>query len=130
MTAIAHKSMFVPLRRARATRRFSLVRGVQLLDRIFRRDHVRLRNISAGGFSADGSSGVTVGEAVWIELPGIGPVQSEVKWTEEDRFGASFVETDCLRLRFINGLPKATPVPRPAHPAPLRAAAAAPALLR
>jgi hypothetical protein len=32
-------------------------------------------------------------------------VQSEVRWSDNENFGASFVDSDCLRLRFLNGLP-------------------------
>jgi hypothetical protein len=66
---------------------------------------VRLINISAGGFHAAGGVDVRIGDLVWIDLPGLGYVRSQVRWRQDDLFGGAFLATSDLRLRFINGLP-------------------------
>ena len=74
------------------------------LDRLSQKAKLRLINISAGGFEAVASD-QRVGDPLWLDLPGIGFVRCQVRWRERDRFGAAFVDTEHLRLRFINGLP-------------------------
>lgn len=79
----------------------------RVLNRFFRGARVRLVNLSAGGFLAAGGEGMRAGDLIWIDLPGLGFVRSQVRWRDQDRFGGAFLDTRDLRLRFINGLPGA-----------------------
>jgi hypothetical protein len=101
----AQRATLVPAYVERGEERRVLSSGVRLIDRFFRGTRIKLVNLSSGGFSADGAGMLKRGDVVWINLPGIGPIRSQVRWRLEDRFGAAFLAVDDLRLRFINGLP-------------------------
>jgi len=75
---------------------------------------VRVRNLSSGGLMAEHSGRAEVGDAVEIELRGIGPVAGKVVWMAEGRLGIAFNrEIDPMLAR----KPVATP---PRVPAPAR----------
>jgi hypothetical protein len=103
----ARRETFVPAYIERGGRRRDHSSSVRLLNRFFRGSKIKLVNLSSGGFSADRAGALDRGDVVWINLPGIGLVRSQVRWRVEDRFGAAFLSTEDLRLRFINGLPAA-----------------------
>ena len=72
---------------------------------------VRVRNLSPGGLMAEFSDHVAIGEAVKIEVRGIGWVKGRVAWVAEGRLGIAFdVEIDPLRARKPVAM---TTVPRP-----------------
>lgn len=102
----AERGMLIPAYVERRERRHALAGGLRLLDRFFRGSRITLLNLSSGGFSADGAGMLKRGDVVWISLPGIGLVRSQVRWRLENRFGAAFLAAQDLRLRFINGLPR------------------------
>lgn len=51
---------------------------------------VRVRNVSSGGLMAQASVGYRVGDAVEVELDGIGRVKGSVAWAEAGRIGIAF----------------------------------------
>lgn len=106
MSDAAQRQTFVPAFAERGEIRRTLSEPLRLLDRFFRGSRIRLINLSSGGFSAEGAGMLKRGDLVWINLPGIGLVRSQVRWRLENRFGAAFLVVDDLRLRFINGLPR------------------------
>lgn len=106
MSDAAQRQTFVPAFVERSEVRRTLSENLRVLDRFFRGSRIKLINLSSGGFSAEGAGFLKRGDLVWINLPGIGLVRSQVRWRLEDRFGAAFLVIDDLRLRFINGLPR------------------------
>ena len=53
---------------------------------------VRIRDVSTEGFMAECPDPVRIGSYVAIEVPGIGPVQAQVRWQLADRMGGQFVD--------------------------------------
>lgn len=51
---------------------------------------VRVRNLSAGGLMAELSDVLDIGEAVEIEVRGVGVVPGRVAWSTEGRVGIAF----------------------------------------
>lgn len=104
MKALVRRPSAAPATQVRGHRRAS-DRRVQVLDGFFRSRTVELVNVSSGGFSARGDDTLSKGDLIWVELPGLGLVRSQVRWRVEDVFGAQFA-ADQMRFRFINGLPR------------------------
>ena len=107
MNAIPERGVFVPAHVERRASRVATVKPSRILDRFFRGSGVRVVNLSSGGFSAVGAGSLKKGDVIWINLPGLGMIRSQVRWRIEDMFGAAFLMGDDLRLRFLNGLPGA-----------------------
>jgi hypothetical protein len=97
-------SYLVPAQVERDGARHPLSGNARLMNPSFKGSKIRLVNLSARGFSAEGAGSVKRGDLVWITLPGLGMVRSQVRWRRADQFGAAFLDTGDLRLRFINGL--------------------------
>ncbi|WP_326524110.1 PilZ domain-containing protein [Sphingomonas sp.] len=78
---------------------------------------VRVRNLSPGGLMAEYSGRASIGDAVEVEVRGIGAIAGQVAWITEGRLGIAFeTEVDPLRAR----KPVAVP-PRPQPPKRKRA---------
>ena len=61
---------------------------------------LRVRNLSGGGLMADRADALSQGEAVTVELRGIGSVGAEVVWIAAGRMGLAFVrEVDTALAR-------------------------------
>lgn len=103
MYAFAGSGRIVPVLADRRARRVALSAPVGFLDRFLRGGSIRLLNLSSGGFSGEGAGDLAPDDIVWIELPGLGLIRSQVRWRIENNFGAVFLAND-LRLRFLNGL--------------------------
>lgn len=59
---------------------------------------VRIRDVSPLGFMAECGEHVAIGSFVSIDVPGIGPVQAQVRWQIGGRMGGKFqdpVSLDC-----------------------------------
>jgi hypothetical protein len=107
MNAIPERGIFVPALVERSAVREAVVKPSRVLDRFFKGKGVRIVNLSSGGFSAEGAGSLRKGDIIWINLPGLGLLRSQVRWRVEDRFGAAFMNDGGLRVRFLNGLPGA-----------------------
>ena len=74
------------------------------------RTEIRLRNISLMGALVETDQAVTPGQAMTIDIVGVGPVVGTVKWAQAGRFGVQFNEQfDLVRLApkaVSNGQPK------------------------
>ena len=74
------------------------------------RTEIRLRNISLMGALVETDQAVTPGQAMTIDIVGVGPVVGTVKWAQAGRFGVQFNEQfDLARLApkaVSNGQPK------------------------
>ena len=53
---------------------------------------VRVRNLSAGGMMAETDLRVLPGTRVTVELKNVSPVEGNVAWVQEQRFGVAFAE--------------------------------------
>ncbi|HET9428374.1 MAG TPA: hypothetical protein VFO69_08460 [Allosphingosinicella sp.] len=53
---------------------------------------VTVRNVSALGFMAECSEPVRIGSYVSLDIPGIGPVNAQVRWQIGVRMGGMFVD--------------------------------------
>ncbi len=60
---------------------------------------IRLRNISAMGALVECSEMVAPGQAMTIDIVGVGPVVGTVRWSQAGKFGVQFTEHfDLARL--------------------------------
>jgi hypothetical protein len=53
---------------------------------------VKVRNVSAAGFMAECAAPVRIGSYVSLDIPGIGPVQAQVRWQIGIRMGGMFLD--------------------------------------
>jgi hypothetical protein len=53
---------------------------------------VRVRNVSAAGFMAECASPVRIGSYVSLEIPGIGPVEAQIRWQIGHKMGGMFLD--------------------------------------
>ena len=51
---------------------------------------IHIRNISSGGFMAVSAEGLTEGARFGVSIPGRGIVRAEVRWADDEMFGARF----------------------------------------
>lgn len=51
-----------------------------------------VRDVSAAGFMAECAEPVTIGSYVSLDVPGIGPVQAQVRWQIGPRMGGMFLD--------------------------------------
>jgi hypothetical protein len=71
-----------------------------------------VRNVSTSGFMADCPEPVRIGCSVWLEVPGLGAVEAQVRWQIGGRMGGMF--TDPISLEHCQW---AVPLPEPQEPA-------------
>lgn len=53
---------------------------------------IKVRNVSSAGFMAECAEPVMIGSYVSLDLPGIGPVQAQVRWQIGARMGGMFLD--------------------------------------
>jgi len=53
---------------------------------------VKVRNVSTAGFMAECSAPVRIGSYVSLDIPGIGPVQAQVRWQIGVKMGGMFLD--------------------------------------
>jgi hypothetical protein len=53
---------------------------------------VRVRNVSTAGFMAECAEPVRIGSYVMLDIPGIGPVEAQVRWQIGVRMGGMFMD--------------------------------------
>ena len=53
---------------------------------------VKVRNVSTAGFMAECSAPVRIGSYVSLVIPGVGPVQAQVRWQIGLRMGGMFLD--------------------------------------
>lgn len=53
---------------------------------------VKVRNVSARGFMAECHEPVRIGSYVSLDVPGIGPVQAQVRWQIGAKMGGMFLD--------------------------------------
>jgi len=53
---------------------------------------IRVRNLSSAGFMAECAEPVRIGSYVSIDIPGVGPVQAQVRWQIGVTMGGMFLE--------------------------------------
>ncbi|HEX8216324.1 MAG TPA: PilZ domain-containing protein [Allosphingosinicella sp.] len=58
---------------------------------------VKVRDLSACGFMAECDEWVEIGSTVSLDVPGIGPVQAQVRWQIGNRMGGMFLDPISLR---------------------------------
>lgn len=58
---------------------------------------VRVRNVSTAGFMAECSAPVRIGSYVSLDIPGVGPVQAQVRWQIGLRMGGMFLDPISLK---------------------------------
>jgi len=52
----------------------------------------RIRNLSRAGFMAECAEPVRIGSYVLIDVPGIGPIEAQVRWQIGPRMGGMFLD--------------------------------------
>jgi len=63
-----------------------------LSDRADYRIEVNVRNVSACGFMAECPTVVPIGSRVTLDVPGLGPVDAQVRWQTGSRMGGMFLD--------------------------------------
>jgi hypothetical protein len=53
---------------------------------------VKVHNVSSAGFMAECAEPVRIGSYVSLEIPGIGPVEAQVRWQIGVRMGGMFLD--------------------------------------
>jgi hypothetical protein len=53
---------------------------------------IKVHNLSSAGFMAECAEPVRIGSYVTLEVPGIGPVQAQVRWQLGTRMGGMFLD--------------------------------------
>jgi hypothetical protein len=53
---------------------------------------IRVQNVSSAGFMAECAAPVRIGSYVSLDIPGIGPVQAQVRWQIGLRMGGMFLD--------------------------------------
>lgn len=53
---------------------------------------IKVRNVSSCGFMAECSEPVRIGSYVSLDVPGIGPVQAQVRWQIGNHMGGMFLD--------------------------------------
>jgi PilZ domain len=51
---------------------------------------VRVRDLSTSGFKFESSSKLHPGARVWLTVPGLGPLEGEIKWRDGFLYGCAF----------------------------------------
>ena len=58
---------------------------------------VKVRNVSTAGFMAECAAPVRIGSYVSLDIPGIGPVQAQIRWQIGLRMGGMFLDPISLK---------------------------------
>lgn len=53
---------------------------------------IKVRNVSSAGFMAECAEPVRIGSYVSLDIPGIGPVQAQVRWQIGAKMGGMFLD--------------------------------------
>ena len=53
---------------------------------------IKVENVSSAGFMAECAAPVLIGSYVSLDVPGIGPVQAQVRWQIGTRMGGMFLD--------------------------------------
>jgi hypothetical protein len=53
---------------------------------------IKVRNVSAAGFMAECAAPVRIGSYVSLDIPGIGPVEAQVRWQIGMKMGGMFLD--------------------------------------
>ena len=53
---------------------------------------VKVRNVSTAGFMAECAAPVRIGSYVTLDIPGIGPVEAQIRWQIGVRMGGMFLD--------------------------------------
>ena len=53
---------------------------------------IKVQNVSSAGFMAECAEPVRIGSFVSLQIPGIGPVQAQVRWQIGVRMGGMFLD--------------------------------------
>ena len=79
--------------KARRTARFDLADiGAQLSPQDRYNVEVKVQNVSTAGFMAECAAPVRIGSYVSLDIPGIGPVQAQVRWQIGLKMGGMFLD--------------------------------------
>jgi len=53
---------------------------------------IKVQNVSAAGFMAECTAPVRIGSYVSMQIPGIGPVEAQIRWQIGQRMGGMFLD--------------------------------------
>jgi hypothetical protein len=82
-----------PAFKSRRTARFEIADGpAALTPQDLYHVEVRVRNLSTAGFMAECGATVRIGSYVSLDIPGIGPVEAQVRWQIGLRMGGMFLD--------------------------------------
>ncbi len=70
---------------------------------------VTVCDVSTGGFMAECSETVRIGSYVSLDIPGVGPVNAQVRWQLGDRMGGQFLDPISLHRCEWTAIPAEPP---------------------
>jgi hypothetical protein len=76
----------------RREERTPVSRSAQLRHRSWYSVEVRICDVSTGGFMAECPQSVPIGSYVSLDVPGVGPVDAQVRWELGGRMGGMFLD--------------------------------------
>lgn len=78
--------------RERRSPRIDVESGTVLRHNVWYSVEVNILNVSQCGFMAECAEAVTIGSYVSLDVPGIGPVNAQVRWQIGARMGGMFLD--------------------------------------
>jgi len=78
--------------KARRTARLALDEQASLSPQKLYNVEIKVRDLSTAGFMAECAQPVRIGSYVSLDIPGIGPVQAQVRWQIGLRMGGMFLD--------------------------------------
>lgn len=87
-----HGDADAPAFQPRRVRRMTITEATKLRSGSSEAVDVTLCDLSTGGFMAECMRPVLIGSFVSIDLPGIGPVNAQVRWQVGRRMGGRFLD--------------------------------------
>lgn len=78
--------------KARKTPRTPVAASAELRQQDWYAVEVKVRDVSSSGFMAECPKPVRIGGFISLEVPGIGPVDAQVRWQIGGRMGGMFLD--------------------------------------
>jgi len=78
--------------KARRSTRHDIDEAANLQPQNLYEIEIKVRNVSTRGFMAECAEPVRIGSYVSLDVPGIGPVDAQVRWQIGSRMGGMFLE--------------------------------------
>ena len=100
-----------PPMRPRRTQRVAVDQPSNMRSQHWYQIEVKVMNVSTCGFMAECAAPVQIGSYVSLDVPGVGPVQAQVRWQLGVTMGGMFLDPISLTRCEWTGVKAEPPVP-------------------